>query len=461
MCREEEHRQKVAVHLKRAVVPVEDTSNGFTPGTPTEMLSNVPSYVPATPVKPNQNKVAAGDTASTPMLEQSSSSAATPKTPAISPIERSEEPFVTATKKLYGDAERLVDELYKATPGSAEHKKLGEEVDKALIRAEKMASLRKARSDLTSSSVRLFDSSSNELVPLDESSARIDPALIGKDLSLHSSDAVESSGASSADLSAAAKAEEARALAAGVEALHSEEPSADTIDKEVSNLINDASIIAESASTSESSTSMSEEPSAGSMMLGPDSEKSEASKHESMELKGESKGHTFKEREGKLYFYKQLAGTQERHDMEQFFRDHEGLDLTPVYAGLKPKSKTAPYGTFITEKLEDGYQPMSDFIKTFKPADNEAKRQLRLSLYHAFSKIKGDWNDLTNANNIAVKSNPDGTFDIRFYEGGHFDEHQSNLTKHDRAIEYLKEFFGRHPKNLASKSFKRVYGTFL
>lgn len=413
--------------------------------TPTVLLTPRQVLSPDTPMQPNRNKEAAGNTPGTAPRES-----LTPQLSfgGITPIQKIEVAFDSAM----AHAESLGKKLESLPPDTPMHQSHQEALDKAIERAERLLSMRER-----SSSLKLFDTSSNELIPLSPSEkSGVDSALIGKSISEHSSDAVDESGASRSDLSAAAKAEEAKAIAAGVDNVVSEEPSADEIDASVSGLINDALEKSMTASASESSTSMSEElDKLSDIVLEIDSDKEDASQHESVELGGVGK--TYK-RNGK--YYKKLDNKAERDDMRKFFEDHEGLDLTPVYRGEKPKTKDAPYGVFVTQALEEGYERMTDFIKHFKPKDNDQKRQLRLALHHAFSKVRGQWNDLANTNNIAVKSNPDGTFDIRFYEGGRYDGNKPG-TPHERAIQYLIELFGREKRRLPDKSFLKLYKDFL
>ena len=415
--------------------------------TPTVLMTPKQVLSPDTPMQPNRNKEAAGNTPGTAPRESLTPQSRTPSFGGMTPIQKIEVAFDSAM----AHAESLGKKLETLPPDTPMHQSFQESLDKAIDRAQRLLEMRER-----TSSLKLFDTSSNELIPLSSSEkSGVDSALIGKSLSERSSDAVDESGASSSDLSAAARADEAKAIAAGVDNVVSEEPSADEIDTSVSNLIEDAIESSKSASTSESSTSMSEEQSAGSMALEPDSEKSDASQHESVELGGVGK--TYK-RDNR--YYKKLDNKAEFEDMHKFFSDHEGLDLTPVYFQHKRKTESAPYGVFVTEALEEGYERMTDFIKHFKPKDNAQKRQLRLALHHAFSKVKGQWNDLANTNNIAVKSNLDGTFDIRFYEGGRYDGNKPG-TPHERAIQYLIELFGREKRRLPDKSFLKLYKDFL
>lgn len=282
---------------------------------------------------------------------------------------------------------------------------------------------------------------------------RVDPALVGKSLSEHSSDAVSGDSISSADLSAAGASEEAKAYAAGVDnamSSGSEEMTPDEIDSSVQKIINDVSESTPSASKSESSKEFSEEQSK-SIMLGSDT--SASSEHESIDLAGGLKQGKVVKKNGK--YYKTLENAAEREDMQRFYESHRGKDLTPAMVALKyPKDK--PNGVFVTHALEDGYIPVRKYVDTKQDKTPVQKKEFRLALFNAFKKINGKWNDLVNADNIMVKPNPDGTFDIRFIEGGRYDGGLPG-TPDNRAMQYAREFYYRERKTLIDRGLDRTF----
>lgn len=301
--------------------------------------------------------------------------------------------------------------------------------------------------------------------PTEMKPRRVDPALIGKSLSEHSSDAEtgDNSMLSSADLSAAAKRDEARARAAGVDnAMYSgsSEMSPDEIDSSVQKIINDVSESIPSADSSESSGSFSTE-SSKSHSVADDSVPS--SEHESFDVADVKMGKVTKrtsKKTGKVRYYKKLQTLQERNDMMKFYDDHRFTNLIPTFLKLV-KSDDAPYGTFVTEGLDEQYVPLRSIIGkgTFQ-SENERKA-LRLAFHDAFKRVKGKWNDLVNADNILVKRDDNGSFNIRFVEGGRFDPIGYAGTADERALEYQKEFYMRERKGLPDEWFKRFYGSFL
>lgn len=336
---------------------------------------------------------------------------------------------------------------------------------KNLIQLKERVEQNRIHKQLNMSSELSFSSPSRTHGPVINSSGDTPSTIARKPVNVtdrsvteHSSDAVSADSMSSVDLDKAAAAEEREAERGAVNLMESEdEPDADSRDSDTINLIKDELSKTIDHSTSESSATVASEESSAEHSVHSDSERSNASVYEDVPLAG-SKGKTVL-RNGKYYT---TVTPKELDERRKFYDDHDGKDLLPQKVGVGFKTNTEGKLQWVTHKLEDGYVTMREFIdkKHMKGADNIKKRNLRLALGNAFGKLSGQWNDAANANNIAVKPNPDSTFDIRFFEGGHYAKSLPG-NAHARALTYLIDFFGREHKALSDKEFKKLYGDFL
>lgn len=137
--------------------------------------------------------------------------------------------------------------------------------------------------------------------------------------------------------------------------------------------------------------------------------------------------------------------TQKEYDQQQlFYQTHTGLGITPTQLepGLAAKrSFKAPKGEpYFAANVLTNHNPLTEVVKLRLPdADQE---QLTLALEKAFGQVKGNWSDLANANNIAVRRDNDGTYDVKFYEGG---THKGDVPGNP-AIWYMNELVQRDSK---------------
>lgn len=280
---------------------------------------------------------------------------------------------------------------------------------------------------------------------------RVDPAFIGHSPNVSLSSTVNDSSVSSADIVAKVEAEEraAEAEAEDIDENAMEGSSANETDKSLSDLINNVESEVSSLTSEEEAASLPEE-SSTTVTLASDEPSQQSQTHESMEVGGD-KGKVVK-RHG--YVYVPLSGRQEVADRTMFHLRNP--TLAPAEGRHEKPSAEHPYGRWVTKELI-GYKPLNEFAKDKTVWTNDQKVKLRRAIFNAFHTLRGEWGDLSNPTNVAIRyDESNDSFDVKFYEGGRWKGERTVLTEFD-TINKMADLLRNVRKSLVDKEWNRIY----
>lgn len=214
------------------------------------------------------------------------------------------------------------------------------------------------------------------------------------------------------------------------------EPLDEEVDSFVDSLIEEVVQYANSSSdASESSGSFSSEKSSAVSVA---SDSSAGTPHASVEV-GNSGPKIV--RKGNEY-HKKLETQTEKEDTALFYSLHDDLKLTPKKGTF---TSGGAHGTFVTEALPEGFITLREYIDKKMASNDDERYQIRRALFKAFRKVKGSWNDIINATNIAVRKTDSGKYEVKFFEGGHYNGMMPG-SPNNRARVYMIDLYDRERK---------------